>query len=404
MSVKKSGKKIFVPTDNADLSDNSSDSGDDIVAENAGKKDFHGNFHDKTVKMCNTLGAKYYVENAAEDEDEEDATILSLESLREMFMSIKSGEIGGDSVADTAINDNIISQNTCSSCPEIPEVEHANVTSRSDCSKAKSDAHTGFGITKIEYESPDENDGNNNDGNDNAIDHNVKKNFINLYKEPDNQEITTDIANDVMVEDDVEADFAVDQDEIGDQLIEGSDDNDVAVQVNPESILEAMLFVGDRDNKPLTAERAAGKMRNTQPHEIDEAAKSLNNKYNLTGAPYEIVEVNGGYRMTLREEFNSIQEKFYGKTREAKLSQSAIDTLAVIAYKQPITAEEIQTLRKQPSGNLISQLIKRGLVQSENKTHNKKKKILYRTTTRFLELFQLDSVDDLPVSEDFDFR
>jgi segregation and condensation protein B len=176
------------------------------------------------------------------------------------------------------------------------------------------------------------------------------------------------------------------------------------VDLNPRTILEAMLFVGNRENRPLSAFRAAEKMRNVSPEEIDDAVIALNRDYRRLGCPYAILKEADGYRMVLRSEFDPILAKFYGKIREAKLSQLAIDTLAVVAYRQPISADDVQKIRRQPSSVLLNQLVRRGLLGVERETHDKKKILLYRTTNRFLELFQLDSLDDLPVSEEIDFQ
>lgn len=181
-------------------------------------------------------------------------------------------------------------------------------------------------------------------------------------------------------------------------------DEEKGVEPTPRTILEAMLFVGDRENKPLQADRAAEKMRNVSPEEIDEAVHSLNRDYRQLGCPYVIRKEDGGYRMVLRSEFDPIRDKFYGNIREARLSQQAIDALAVVAYRQPITAEEVQKIRRQPSASLLNQLVRRELLSAEQETRSRKKVLIYRTTDRFLELFQLDSLDDLPISEDLDFR
>lgn len=177
-----------------------------------------------------------------------------------------------------------------------------------------------------------------------------------------------------------------------------------ATEINPRTIIEAMLFVGQRDNRPLSAERAVEKMRNVTTGEFDDAVAELNRNYRRLGCPYTIVRESDGYRMVLRPEFESVLTKFYGKIREARLSQQAIDTLAIVAYRQPITAEEVQKIRRQPSTALLTQLVRRGLLELQRETQDKKKIVLYRTTNRFLELFQLESIDDLPVAEDLDFR
>jgi segregation and condensation protein B len=177
-----------------------------------------------------------------------------------------------------------------------------------------------------------------------------------------------------------------------------------AVELSPRTILEAMLFVGDQENRPLCADRAAEKMRNVTPEEIDREITILNACYREQGRPYTIQREPEGYRMVLRSGFESIRDNFYGKIREAHLSQAAIDTLAVVAYRQPIAADEIQNLRQQPSSGLLSQLVRRGLLGVERKVREKKKVVLYRTTERFLDLFQLESIDDLPTAEEIDFR
>ncbi|MDR2641185.1 MAG: SMC-Scp complex subunit ScpB [Planctomycetaceae bacterium] len=358
MSAKKNDRKKFILTNNTDSAKISNNSNDIIVTENADNINLQDKIPNPTTEMCRKLGAKYYVENIAEED--EDETIFSLESLRKMFISVKSGESEHEFAANVKI---------------------------ADYSKQQNAANT----------------------NNNTESGNENNNILNLLEETEeteNKSITNTFTEGVEYTNDDEnkenAEFG--HNEIFEQTIAGTDDGEVKIPISPESIFEAMLFVGDRDNKPLKPEHAAEKMRNVQPYEIDKAVKSLNRKYDLAGSPYKIIEEAGGYRMVLREEFSDIQEKFYGKIREAKLSQGAIDTLAIIAYKQPITAEEIQILRKQPCATLLTQLVRRGLIQFEIETQNKKKKILYKTTPRFLELFQLDSIDDLPVSEDFDFR
>jgi segregation and condensation protein B len=177
-------------------------------------------------------------------------------------------------------------------------------------------------------------------------------------------------------------------------------ESEQTVDLNPRTILEAMLFVGNRDNRPLSAFRAAEKMRNVSPEEIDDAVIALNRDYRQLGCPYTILKESDGYRMVLRPEFDPILAKFYGKIREAKLSQQAIDTLAVVAYRQPISADDVQKIRRQPSSALLNQLVRRGLLGVEREIRDKKRIILYQTTNRFLELFQLDSIGDLPVSEE----
>jgi len=185
------------------------------------------------------------------------------------------------------------------------------------------------------------------------------------------------------------------------EIDEPVDDSEERVfDLNPAMILEAMLFVGNRENRPLTPQQAAERMRNVTLEEITVAVDDLNRIYERLECPYHIVAERDGYRMVLRPEFTTIRENFYGKVREATLSQRAIDTLAIVAYRQPISAEEVQKLQKESSAAILSQLVRRGLLTTDRQTREKKKVAVYRTTERFLELFNLASLGDLPLSEE----
>jgi segregation and condensation protein B len=169
--------------------------------------------------------------------------------------------------------------------------------------------------------------------------------------------------------------------------------------INPRSILEAMLFVGNRENRPLTPARAAELMRDVDPDEIPTLVDELNRRYEADGAAYRIVGEGDGYRLTLCEEFRSLRSRFYGRVREARLSQAAIDVLALVAYQQPLTSEKIGLLRGKPSNHVLVHLVRRGLLRIE-RPDSKRRTPHYSTTDRFLKLFNLQSLDDLPRSED----
>jgi segregation and condensation protein B len=170
--------------------------------------------------------------------------------------------------------------------------------------------------------------------------------------------------------------------------------------VTPKTILEAMLFVGHPTNEPLTSERIAGLMRGVTAGEIDDLVRELQDDYEAAGCPYTIAAVDCGYRMTLRPEFAVLRDAFYGRIREARLSQPAIDVLAIVAYQQPASQAEIDRLRGRPSATILSQLVRRDLLSVERL--GGKAKPAYRTTERFLDLFDLDDVSDLPRSQDLE--
>ena len=169
-----------------------------------------------------------------------------------------------------------------------------------------------------------------------------------------------------------------------------------------ETIVEAMLFVGNRENRPLGADKIAEKLWNVSIEDVDQAVVDLNEHYQERNCPYTIVSERGGYRMILRSEFESVRTNFHGKIREVRLSQQAIDTLAVVAYQQPVTAEEIQNVRRQSSLSVLNQLVRRNLLKTSRKEQEKKSVVRYHTTARFMELFQIKSLDDIPKADELD--
>ena len=171
--------------------------------------------------------------------------------------------------------------------------------------------------------------------------------------------------------------------------------------VSPLGILEAVLFVGNTENAPLTAKRLAALMRGVSPREIDELVVELNARYQSLECPYHIVSQGAGYVLRLRDEYANLRDLFYGSVREARLSQAAIDILAVIAYGQPLTREEIDRARGRPSGGILSQLVRRKLLRIE-RPQQKPRQPKYYTTARFLKIMGLEDISELPQSHEID--
>lgn len=178
-------------------------------------------------------------------------------------------------------------------------------------------------------------------------------------------------------------------------------EEDDSCPISPKTILEAMFFVDNQENRPLESRRAAALMRGVEPEEIAELIDQLNSQYAAAGCPYQIASEGSGYRMTLRDSFEPLRNRFYGRVREARLSQAAVDVLAILAYQQPLTAEKVTQLRDKSSGHILSQLVRRRLLRIE-RPEDKSRKVRYHTTDRFLDLFGLESLDDLPQSEELE--
>jgi segregation and condensation protein B len=164
-------------------------------------------------------------------------------------------------------------------------------------------------------------------------------------------------------------------------------------------VIEALLFVGRPDNGAFSLRELAAAMRGVSPGEIEAALAELNTLYDADETPYMIAGTSHGYRLVLRREFERMRDKFYGTVREAKLSPAAMEVLSIIAYNQPVSAEQINELRNAANGVALSTLVRRKIVRLDRPTEAGGKS-LYSTTERFLKLFGLESLEELPRSEE----
>jgi segregation and condensation protein B len=178
------------------------------------------------------------------------------------------------------------------------------------------------------------------------------------------------------------------------------DSASAACEINPRSVVEAILFVGRPDNHPLSARELAAAMRGVSPTEIDAAIRELNALYDADETPYHIETSSSGYRLALRGEWTRMRDKFYGRVREAKLSAAAIEVLSIVAYNQPITAHEINELRSAANGAALSTLVRRQLIRQERPAEGGPPR--YVTAERFLKLFDLECLEALPRSEELE--
>ena len=180
-------------------------------------------------------------------------------------------------------------------------------------------------------------------------------------------------------------------------------DADAQCETTPRTILEAMLFVGNRQNDPLNPAQVAGLMRGVRPAEIDDLVRKLNREYDANRCPYRIIGEGAGYRLVLREEFHALRDKFYGRVQHAKLSQAAVEVLSLVAYNGSLSGDQVAKLRGKPTGAILAQLVRRQLLALERDAESSRE-VHYRPTARFLELFGLEKLEDLPRSQDVEIR
>ncbi|HWG47004.1 MAG TPA: SMC-Scp complex subunit ScpB [Gemmataceae bacterium] len=161
-------------------------------------------------------------------------------------------------------------------------------------------------------------------------------------------------------------------------------------------IIEAMLFVG---GAPLTAVRAAEAVRGLTAEQFREILDELNRDYRQQGRPYRIQVREQGCELVVQPRFRVVLDRLYGSTREARLSPAALDVLALVAYRQPIAKQEVEALRGGESGGALRQLVRLGLIAVQRGEADQRE-VAYSTTSRFLTLFQLRSLEDLPRTQD----
>jgi segregation and condensation protein B len=163
-----------------------------------------------------------------------------------------------------------------------------------------------------------------------------------------------------------------------------------------ERIIEALLFAG---GQPLTAEQAGQIIRGLDADHFQSAIDALNREYRKQSRPYTVQLRPDGYVLALLSQYEELRERLLGGPKAARLSVPALDVLACVAYKQPVTRSEIDALRGYDSANLLRQLVRLGLITVQDNVPGTKEPA-YFTTPRFLEVFGLRSLDDLPQTSD----
>lgn len=161
--------------------------------------------------------------------------------------------------------------------------------------------------------------------------------------------------------------------------------------------IEALLFASP---EPLSAAEIAQVFPRAGATEIDAALDTLRRGYETQGRALRIVAVAGGFRMVTRPEHAAALARLFQARNRSRLSQAALETLAIVAYRQPITAPEIQAVRGVDSQAVLRNLLGRRLVRIMGRKPVVGKPILYGTTREFLIHFGLNSLDDLPQVEE----
>ncbi len=167
--------------------------------------------------------------------------------------------------------------------------------------------------------------------------------------------------------------------------------------MNPAQIVEAVLFASDAPLKAEEIARADGALNEDL---VEEAVRVLNAVYSDSERAFEIRELGEGYQLLTRSDFVTYLERFDTVPRPSRLSGPALESLAIIAYRQPIGRIEMEYIRGVGSAGVIRTLQDRGLIDVVGRGDGIGRPLLFGTTQRFLEHFGFRSLDDLPRPEE----
>ena len=171
-------------------------------------------------------------------------------------------------------------------------------------------------------------------------------------------------------------------------------DDDKAIDLG---ILEALLFA---THHPLTGQRFGELLEVRSQKAIRKAVQELNKQYEETGRTFRVEQVAGGYQLLSLPEYGDLLKRLHQREGDAKLTKAALETLAIIAYKQPILRADIEAIRGVACGETIRSLMEKHLVNIAGRAEEPGRPILYGTTKRFLQIFGLNNLKDLPQSEE----
>ena len=165
------------------------------------------------------------------------------------------------------------------------------------------------------------------------------------------------------------------------------------MEFNKETALcETILFL---ESEPLTLKVLSNKAQLSE-EVVEKCIENLKDKYSAEDSGIELEMITGGWCLVPKKEYWDVLKEFYGSKREGRLSKSALETLTIIAYSQPITRAEIEQIRGVGVDNMIRLLIERNLIKEVGKKEAPGRPVMFGTTKDFLKLFHLNSIAELP--------
>jgi segregation and condensation protein B len=161
--------------------------------------------------------------------------------------------------------------------------------------------------------------------------------------------------------------------------------------------IEALLFASDT---PVSLEALCEVLNNSDADAVVSCVEELKEAYASDSRGLQVVRVAGGYHIRTRGECAPWVERLLRRRRKMRLSQAALETLAIVAYRQPVTKAEIESIRGVDAGGVLGTLLERNLLAIKGRSKGPGRPLLYGTTKAFLDQFNLNDLDDLPSLEE----
>lgn len=168
-------------------------------------------------------------------------------------------------------------------------------------------------------------------------------------------------------------------------------------EVTTERVVEAILFASET---PLPLSKIVSILGVGSARDVRGHIQALNEKYERTEASFRIEQIASGYQMLSMPVYNTWIRRLKASKQESRLSQPALETLAVVAYKQPVVRADIEAIRGVSAGEMLNRLRELGLIKIVGRAEDVGRPMLYGTTKRFLEVFGLSGLEDLPAVEE----
>ena len=166
-----------------------------------------------------------------------------------------------------------------------------------------------------------------------------------------------------------------------------------------KNLVEVLLFAS---NEPLTQNKLNQVLFDGESIDLAETVKLINGAYKSSNKGLYIDKIAGGYQLLSRPDYHMYIQRLLNKSKKVKLSKAALEALSIIAYKQPISRVEIESIRGVECGSVIKTLMEREVVTIKGRDEGVGRALLYGTTQRFLELFGLNHISDLPKLKEID--